>query len=45
MCYSWWILSALAILGRLSWIDTDKLIQFILKCQVRVDCVRLCVYV
>ena len=25
VCYSWWILSALCILGRLDWIDTKRL--------------------
>lgn len=35
VCYSWWVLSALAILGRLHWIDQQKLQQFILSCQVR----------
>lgn len=25
VCYSWWILSALCILGRLDWIDTNRL--------------------
>ena len=33
VCYSWWILSALSIMGRVSWIDTAKLGQFILNCQ------------
>jgi geranylgeranyl transferase type-2 subunit beta len=33
VCYSWWILSALSILGRVSWINGDKLATFILKCQ------------
>jgi len=33
VCYSWWILSALSIMGRVSWIDTSKLGQFILNCQ------------
>lgn len=33
VCYSWWILSALSIMGRLSWIDTSKLGTFILNCQ------------
>ena len=33
VCYSWWILSSLAILGRISWIDNNKLIRFILQCQ------------
>ena len=33
VCYSWWILSALSILGRVPWIDADKLVAFILECQ------------
>ena len=33
VCYSWWILSALSILGRVQWINGDKLATFILKCQ------------
>ena len=37
VCYSWWILSALSILGRVSWINTDKLARFILKCQDEED--------
>ena len=34
VCYSWWCLSALSILGRLHWIDQQELIRFILFCQV-----------
>ena len=37
VCYSWWILSALSILDQVSWIDTKKLQNFILKCQDDVD--------
>jgi geranylgeranyl transferase type-2 subunit beta len=33
VCYSWWILSALSILGRVQWINTKKLQNFILQCQ------------
>ena len=33
VCYSWWILSALSIMGRVEWINTSKLGQFILNCQ------------
>jgi len=33
VCYSWWILSSLSILGRVNWIDQEKLAQFILDCQ------------
>lgn len=34
VCYSWWVLSSLSMLGRLHWIDKDKLISFILSAQV-----------
>ncbi|CAG8488826.1 9390_t:CDS:2 [Dentiscutata erythropus] len=33
VCYSWWVLSALSILGRLHWINKEKLIEFILAAQ------------
>ncbi|KAL3756789.1 hypothetical protein ACHAWU_003539 [Discostella pseudostelligera] len=33
VCYSWWILSALSIMGRVGWIDTSKLGKFIMNCQ------------
>ena len=33
VCYSWWILSALSILGHVSWIDRDALGKYILECQ------------
>jgi len=33
VCYSWWVLSSLAIIGRLSWIDRDALKKFILASQ------------
>jgi len=33
VCYSWWNISALCILGKVNWINTDKLAQYILKCQ------------
>ena len=36
VCYSWWILSALSILGKVNWIDTARLSNFILECQVRI---------
>jgi geranylgeranyl transferase type-2 subunit beta len=35
VCYSWWVLSSLAMIDRLHWIDGTKLTQFILRCQVR----------
>ena len=33
VCYSWWILSSLSILGRLHWIDGEALANFIEDCQ------------
>lgn len=33
VCYSWWVLSSLAIIGRLHWIDANALENFILACQ------------
>jgi len=33
VCYSWWILSALSILGKVSWMNSDALVNFILQCQ------------
>lgn len=33
VCYSWWVLSSLAIFNRLDWIDGDKLRLFILAAQ------------
>eukprot|EP00980_Cylindrotheca_fusiformis_P023380 scaffold10429_cov126-Cylindrotheca_fusiformis.AAC.11 len=33
VCYSWWILSVLSILGRVDWISRDKLATFIGKAQ------------
>ena len=35
VCYSWWAVATLAILGRSHWIDGTKLSQFILSAQVR----------
>lgn len=34
VCYSWWVLSSLAVIGRLHWIDATKLTKFVLRCQV-----------
>ena len=49
VCYSWWVLTSLRIIGRMHWIDQDKLTTFILACQVRTSraragglCIRLC---
>ena len=33
VCYSWWVLSAMSILGRLHWIDAKGLRNFILASQ------------
>ncbi|KAG6890032.1 hypothetical protein C0995_012489 [Termitomyces sp. Mi166 len=33
VCYSFWVLSAMAILGKIPWIDADKLTAFILSAQ------------
>lgn len=33
VCYSWWVLASLAILGKVHWIDNEKLIKFILASQ------------
>ena len=33
VCYSWWILSSLKLLGKASWIDQPALASFILRCQ------------
>ncbi|KAL9113728.1 MAG: hypothetical protein Q9227_002173 [Pyrenula ochraceoflavens] len=33
VCYSWWVLSSLAMIERLHWVDREKLIGFILQCQ------------
>lgn len=33
VCYSWWVLSSLAMIDRTHWIDRDALIGFILRSQ------------
>lgn len=33
VCYSWWVLSALSILQKVSWIEKKKLGDYILSCQ------------
>lgn len=33
VCYSWWVMSGMALIDRLHWIDKDKLTAFILQCQ------------
>jgi geranylgeranyl transferase type-2 subunit beta len=37
VCYSWWVLSSMAMLNRLAWIDGEKLKTFILSCQDNVS--------
>ena len=34
VCYSWWVVSSLAMIGKLHWISREKLADFILSCQV-----------
>lgn len=34
VCYSWWVGSSLAMIGRLHWVDGEALKGFILRCQV-----------
>jgi geranylgeranyl transferase type-2 subunit beta len=34
VCYSWWVMSSMAMLDKLHWIDGEKLTKFILQCQV-----------
>lgn len=36
VCYSWWVLSSLAMIDKVHWIDKSKLTKFILRCQVNV---------
>ncbi|KAK3335385.1 terpenoid cyclases/protein prenyltransferase alpha-alpha toroid [Cercophora scortea] len=33
VCYSWWVLSSLQMIGKTNYIDKDKLVGFILRCQ------------
>ena len=33
VCYSFWVVSSLAIINRLDWIDSEKLVHFILESQ------------
>lgn len=33
VCYSWWVMASLRIIGKLSWINVDKLKEYILSCQ------------
>lgn len=34
VCYSWWVVSSLAMIDRIHWVHSGKLAQFILECQV-----------
>ncbi|XP_026476575.1 geranylgeranyl transferase type-2 subunit beta-like [Ctenocephalides felis] len=34
VCYSWWVVASLTMLGRQHWIDAKKLRNFIFSCQV-----------
>ncbi len=33
VCYSWWVIASLKIIGKLDWINTEKLKEYILSCQ------------
>ena len=37
VCYSWWVLSSLAMVARLDWIDRGQLKNFILNAQDEID--------
>ena len=37
VCYSWWNISSMCIIGRMNWIDRGRLAQFILNAQDRED--------
>lgn len=34
VCYSWWVLASIAMLGSVDCIDRERLTDFILQCQV-----------
>lgn len=34
VCYSWWVMTSMAMIDRLHWIDQQKIASFILSCQV-----------
>jgi len=34
VCYCWWVLASLKIIGKIDWIDSEKLKKFIFACQV-----------
>lgn len=38
VCYSWWVLTSLKMIGKVHWIDCDALIKFILSAQVGSQC-------
>lgn len=33
VCYSWWVLASLTMMGKLHWINAEQLEKFILNCQ------------
>ena len=37
VCYSWWVMTSMAMIDRLHWIDQTKIASFILSCQVRIN--------
>jgi geranylgeranyl transferase type-2 subunit beta len=37
VCYSWWVLSSLKMIGKQGWIDKEALVKFILSAQVHIS--------
>lgn len=37
VCYSWWVLSSLSIIGSIKWINDEYLEKFILSCQDEIN--------
>ncbi|RNA16387.1 geranylgeranyl transferase type-2 subunit beta [Brachionus plicatilis] len=33
VCYSWWVIASLKMIGKLEWINTEKLKEYIVSCQ------------
>lgn len=42
VCYSWWVMSSLAMIDRLHWIDHAAITKFVLSCQVRIIVIQSC---
>jgi geranylgeranyl transferase type-2 subunit beta len=33
VCYSWWVIASLSVIGKTNWINLEKLREYILSCQ------------